>query len=127
MTRCCQVRTRVQRVGKVSDKIPVRITRLLRQQDAKALQDLRKHASSIVEDSDVIATECRTIVREYNDLIEDVHAGKYTEAVKVLNGMIHESEEIVKRVEDMDQQAKAVKASLPWLFAVLSAVLWRLR
>lgn len=134
---CCQIPTQVRQhtsgnkqLAQACGMIPPRIARLVYHQDAKAVQDLRKHAGSIAEDSVLIASECKAIVGEYNQLMEDVHSGKYAEAVHALNSMIDNSEDIVRRVRDMNEQAKdsvaILKAAFPILFAMVSAAIWKL-
>ena len=91
---------------KSADKIPMRINRLVESQSAKVLEDVKMHADSIIADGNSIQSECKSVVSEYNQLIEDVHASKYTEAVQVLNDIIGNSERVVEQAKDAGREAQ---------------------
>lgn len=93
-----------QRLVKVSNKIPARIAQLVDRQGSKVADNARQHIAGIVADGRSIQSECRSVVAEYNILIEDVHANKYTDAVQAMNDIIANSEHIIATAQDAEQQ-----------------------
>ena len=117
-----------KRLVKISDKIPKRINRLVESQSVKIVEDVKTHASSIIADGDQIQSECKSIAAEYNQLITDVHANKYTDAVQALNDIIANSERVAEQVNEAAQEAEQMNRAIksltnPVALAVFTALL----